>query len=281
MRGGRRLVTLVTGVVCAALLVGACTAGNSNSSPTTTPTVNLSGSHAPVTLTMWTGFEKPEIDYLGSVVTDFEHKYPWIHVKMVPGKQDTDVLTAIRGGTAPDVVMLTVPDDAVQFCSTGLYLDMGPFIRTDHIDLSSLVPAGALAYTANAVKGSPCMLPLLNDAYGLYYNTAMFRKAGIKSPPKTYSELFTDAKRLTLFNPDGSIKVAGFLPLATGDYELANYVNGIYSGAQWYDKSGNCLLASDPRFAQQLQFLKSMVDWFGLDKLNRFFASNGGENSEF
>jgi multiple sugar transport system substrate-binding protein len=138
-----------------------------------------------------------------------------------------------------------------------------------------------LAYTANAYKGSACMLPLLNDAYGLYYNTSMFQKAGIKSPPKTYSELFADAKKLTQFNSDGSIKVAGFLPLQTGYYELANYVNGIYSGANWYDASGKCLLAKDPRFAQQLQFLKSMLDWFGFDKLSRFFASNGGENTEF
>jgi multiple sugar transport system substrate-binding protein len=230
---------------------------------------------------MWTGLNKPEFDYLASVVSDFEKKYPWITVKMVPGKQDTDVLTAIRGGTAPDVSMLTVPDDAVEFCSTGGYIDLTPYINADHIDLNKLVPQGALAYTANAFKGSKCMLPLLSDAYGLYYNTAMFRKAGIKSPPKTYAQLFEDAKKLTQFNPDGSIKVAGFLPLSTGDYELANYVNGIYSGAKWYDKSGKCLLAKDPRFAQQLRFLKSMLNWFGFDKLSRFFAANGGENTEF
>src|SRR5919198_211825 len=190
----------VAGLACIVVLAAACTAGNSNTSPSSTPTVNVSGSHEPVTLTMWSGFEKPEIDYLGSVVSDFEKQYPWIHVKMVPGKQDTDVLTAIRGGTAPDVAMLTVPDDGVQFCSTGLYVDMGPYIRADHVDLSSLVPEGALAYTANAVKGKPCMLPLLDDAYGLYYNTDMFKKAGITRPPKTYSELFADAKKLTQYN---------------------------------------------------------------------------------
>ena len=278
MRGRLRVVGTLA---CLALFASACTAGCSSSSPSITSTVNPSGSHAPVTLTMWTGLNKPEFNYLGSVVSDFEKKYPWITVKMVPGKQDTDVLTAIRAGTAPDVMMLTVPDDAIEFCSTGGYIDLTPYLNADHIDLSKLVPQGALAYTASAYKGSQCMLPLLNDAYGLYYNTAMFRKAGIASPPKTYSELFADAKKLTQFNSDGSIKVAGFLPLQTGDYELANYVNGIYSGANWYDKSGKSLLAKDPRFAQQLQFLKSMLDWFGFDKLSRFFGSNGGENTEF
>jgi multiple sugar transport system substrate-binding protein len=122
---------------------------------------------------------------------------------------------------------------------------------------------------------------MLTDAYGLYYNTAMFQKAGITGPPKTYSEFFDDVKKLTQFNPDGSIKVAGFLPLAVGDYELANFVNGIYSDAHWYGSDLKSSLATDPKFAELLQFTKSMTDWFGFDKLNRFFATNGGEDTEF
>jgi len=111
----------------------------------------------------------------------------------------------------------------------------------------------------------------------------MFQKAGIASPPKTYSELFDDVKKLTQFNPDGSIKVAGFLPLASGDYELANFVNGVYSDAHWYGSDGKSTLGSDPRFAQLLQFTKSMTDWLGYQKLNRFFAKydGGKDDSEF
>ena len=30
-----------------------------------------------------------------------------------------------------------------------------------------------------------------------------------------------------------------------------------------------------------LTFIKSMTDWFGYDKLSRFFSGNGGENTEF
>ncbi len=58
-----------------------------------------------------------------------------------------------------------------------------------------------------------CTLPVLSDAYGLYYNNDMFTQQGITAPPKTLSELETDAKALTVMNPDGSIKVAGFMPL--------------------------------------------------------------------
>ena len=88
----------------------------------------------------------------------------------------------------------------------------------------------------------------------------LFQKAGIAGPPKTYSEFFEDVKKLTQFNPDGSIKVAGFLPLQSGDYELANFENGVYSNAQWYSADGKSQLGTDPRFAQVLQFVKSMAD---------------------
>src|SRR5207248_1636149 len=121
------------------------------------------------------------------------------------------------------------------------------------------------------------------DAYGLYYNTDMFQQAGIAGPPKTYSELFADAKKLTQLNADGSIKVAGFLPLSAGDYELANFLNGVYSGAHWYGSDGKSAIATDPGFATLLTFTKAMTDWFGYDKLNRFFAKEDGgqDDSEF
>jgi multiple sugar transport system substrate-binding protein len=271
---GRHAVT--AGLASLVLLVGACTAGG-GSQPTAT--VNTGGTHAPVTLTLWTFFANPEFKQITSVLDGFHQKYPWITVNAVPAKDQTAVLQSINSGTPPDVAQECCPDDSAKYCSTGAWQDLNSYIKQEKIDLASIVPPGALGYTG--YKGVQCSLPTLTDAYGLYYNTAMFQKAGITSPPKTYSELFADAKKLTTYNPDGSIKVAGFLPLASGDYELANFVNGVYSGAQWYDSNGKCQLASDPKFAQMLQFTKSMTDFFGFDKLQRWFASVGGENSEF
>ena len=65
-------------------------------------------------------------------------------------------------------------------------------------------------------NGKRCALPLLADTYGLYYNRELFEAAGITSPPKTISELAADAKKLTKFNADGSIKVARLRPVRRG-----------------------------------------------------------------
>ena len=213
------------------------------------------------------------------VVAEYDKKHSDVTVKVVGGINDDKITAAIRSGKVPDVVSSFTSANVGTYCGSGAWIDLNPYIKADGINISSVIPPPALRYTG--YQGKQCSLPALSDAYGLYYNTDMFEKAGIASPPKTYSELFADAKKLTTFNSDGSIKVAGLLPLQTGDYELANFVNGVYDGAQYYDSSGKCLLGSDPKFATLLKFLKSMTDWFGYDKLQRWFASVGGENGEF
>ncbi len=282
--GGSRAV--VAALVSLALLGAACGGGGGGGGGTSSACPAGGGGspaavagHQPVTLCIWVPFANPEFSEFKTVISAFHQKYPWITVVSVPNKNDTDVLNAIHAGAAPDVAVEGIPDNAPKYCSSDAYVDLNPDLKKDNIDVTKIVPAGALAYTS--YQGNQCMLPMLTDAYGLYYNTDMFKAAGITSPPKTYSDLFTDVKKLTQLNPDGSIKVAGFLPLATGDYELANFVNGVYSDAKWYGPDGKSTLATDPRFAQLLAFTKSMTDWLDYAKLRRFFAQNGGEDTEF
>jgi multiple sugar transport system substrate-binding protein len=281
---GRSHQVVVAALASFALLAAACGGGGGGGGSAACPgaanqTAEAVSGHEPVTLCVWVPFANPEFSEFNSVISMFEDKYPWISVVTVPNKNDTDVLNAIHAGSAPDVAVEGIPDNAPKYCSTGAYVDLTPNLEKDKIDVTKIVPAGALGYTG--YQGNQCMLPMLTDAYGLYYNTDMFEAAGITSPPKTYSELFEDVQKLTKLNSDGSIDVAGFLPLATGDYELANFVNGVYSDAQWYGQDGKSTLASDPGFEDLLSFTKSMTDWFGYDKLNRFFQQNGGENTEF
>jgi multiple sugar transport system substrate-binding protein len=108
----------------------------------------------------------------------------------------------------------------------------------------------------------------------------MFRQAGITGPPKTYSELFADAKKLTQLNPDGSIKVAGFVPLSNF-YETPQLDQGVWSDAQWYESDGSSALATDAAWTDLVSFQKEMVDYFGFDNLTKFFSELGGPNSEW
>jgi multiple sugar transport system substrate-binding protein len=204
--------------------------------------------------------------------------YPWITIKSVGGKQPTDIQRAINSNTAPDVALEPSPDDSAAYCSTGTWIDLNPYVKGDGIDLAATSPAAALRYTS--YKGVQCSLPMLSDAYGLYYNVDMLNAAGITSPPRTTSEFKADALKLTTYNPDGSIKVLGYNPLPSA-WENPALVSGPYSGAQWYDASGKSALASDPKWETFLTWQKSLVDAIGYHKLTAWYASVGGANSEF
>jgi multiple sugar transport system substrate-binding protein len=122
-------------------------------------------------------------------------------------------------------------------------------------------------------------MPALADAYGIYYNKDMFAKAGITGPPKTLAELTADAQKLTVRNPDGSIKVAGFLP-EWGFYENSPAHLAPAVGATWLTSDGKSAIGSDPAWKDLLTWQKSLVDWYGYDKLEAFRASLGDEFSD-
>ena len=99
--------------------------------------------------------------------------------------------------------------------------------------MSVFAPA-ALSYTS--YQGKQVALPVLTDAYGLYYNKTMFAKAGLTDPPKTMSELMDYAKKLTVRDANGDIKIAGFVPLDAFD-ELGPSDLAHAWGAKWFDSS--------------------------------------------
>jgi multiple sugar transport system substrate-binding protein len=106
----------------------------------------------------------------------------------------------------------------------------------------------------------------------------MLAAKGITNPPKTLDELTADAKALTVFNPDGSIKVAGFNPLF-GYYENAAAHWAPLIGAKWLTGDGKSAIGTDPAWPTFLAWQKSLVDWYGYAKLQKFTASLGDEFS--
>jgi len=266
--------TVVAMTVGLTVLATACTAGGGSGS-SAPPSKS---SHKPVTLTVWSFFTGRELKQFDGVLNGLKKTAPWISINSVGGKQPSDILRAINSGTAPDVAIEPGPDDSAKYCATGAWIDLNPYIKQDHVNLSSLSPPAALRYTS--YKGDQCSLPMLSDAYGLYYNTDMFKAAGITSPPTTFAQLEADAKKLTKKNPDGSFKVVGFDPLQSF-YESYAIDYGIYNGAQWYDSSGKSALASDPRWAQLLQWQRSFANWYGYNNLTKWFQNVGGANGEF
>jgi ABC-type glycerol-3-phosphate transport system substrate-binding protein len=102
-------------------------------------------------------------------------------------------------------------------------------------------------------KGQIYAIP--NDAgtYALFYNKALFKKAGVAKPPTTYSELLADCVKF---------KAAGIIPLAYGDrdgystdnWATYNYVSYMDPGDIAKIDKGQ-MKYSDPKLVKPLEAL--------------------------
>ncbi|MGW2149245.1 ABC transporter substrate-binding protein [Nonomuraea bangladeshensis] len=259
-------------LLCSAALT-ACTAGKEAGPSLGAPRPSGSASQAlpAATVELWHGFSTDaEVKAFEEAIARFNQKYPQITVKATKGVQDDQITQAIRGGNAPDVAASFTTDNVAQWCRSGAFQDLTPVIAQDGIDLSVL-PAVARSYTA--FEGRQCTLPLLADAYGLYYNKALMKG---HEPPRTLSELADLAKKLTVRDSDGTIKVAGFIP-SVQYYENSPSHLGPMVGAKWYNADGTSAIGSDPAWRELLTWQKELVDWYGHDKLEKFRKGLGDE----
>ncbi len=229
-------------------------------------------------LTIWVGWSAGhELKEFKKVVAEYDQKKQDVEVKVVGGINDDKILAALRAGNAPDVVSSFSSQNVGIYCPSGGWIDLAPYLKRDKIDVN-IFPAASRYYTQ--YKGKRCALPLLADSYGFYYNTTLFKKAGLTRPPKTFAELTTYAKKLTKRNANGSLKVVGYDPnplFYHGGGGISTY--GTLIGATYFDKSGKSNLSHDPGWARLLRWQKDLIDYYGYDKLVRWQTGAGDEFS--
>jgi len=265
----KRIFPALFALGTAVLLTTACTPAPKENK-IADPGTQVSG-----TVELWHFFTEREADAIDQVVKDFQTTHPNITVTIKSGQDDSKVTQAIGAGNGPDIGLSYSTDIVGKFCSSGAWVDLTPYVTRDKVDLNQL-NATTRQYTQ--FDNKRCAMPFLADAYGLYYNKDMFAKAGIAGPPKTLDELTEDAKKLTVRNADGSLKTVGFLPLYDF-YENAAAHLAPATGAKWLTDDGKSAVGTDPNWKTLLTWQKSLVDWYGYDKLTKFRAGLGDEFS--
>ncbi|MFF4038920.1 ABC transporter substrate-binding protein [Streptomyces sp. NPDC001816] len=252
-----------------ALLTTACT-GQSNSGATDDAAKDT-------TINFWHAWSAPnEVKAVKSLVAGFEKAHPNIHVNVVGNMTDDKINQALRSGgdKAPDVISSFTTNNVGKFCSSGALVDLNPFFKKSDIDPETTFPKAMNEYTQ--FDGNRCSVPLLGDAYGLYYNKTAFEKAGITAPPKTWSEFEADAKKLTVPQGDG-YKQLGFMPDYHGWESTTEHYFGQFSPT-YFDKAGKSAVAEDPAFEKGFTLQKKLVDELGgFQKLEKFRATLGDE----
>jgi multiple sugar transport system substrate-binding protein len=147
-------------------------------------------------LEFWNGFSGPDGQTMDKIVKQFnaEHKDIQVRVQVIPwGTYYDKVTLALAFGGAPDVFVLhaqRVPE----------YASHGALARVDDLVGKFGPPPAdfrARQWQAGKYQDARYALPLDCHPLGLYYNTKLFREAGIDHPPATEAEFVEDAHKLT------------------------------------------------------------------------------------
>lgn len=131
--------------------------------------------------------------YFEKMAADFHAKNPDIDVKVTVVNWDTllqTLQTDISGGTNPDLSII----------GTRWLLD---FVKDDQAEPLDTAMAGefhdrfiAPFLTPGQIGGKTYGLPIAASARALYWNKALFTKAGITDAPKTWEDVAADADKL-------------------------------------------------------------------------------------
>ncbi len=221
-----RLRRAVRAVALPALVLATCF-GAAGCSRRGAPTTQ-SATRGPVTIDFWNGFTGPDGKTMEKIVRQFQVENPDVKVRMqiIPWGTYYDKLTlSLAYGGAPELFVMHA-GRLPEFASFDTLRPLDEYFKAATPSSASSPaqpPLGArdfapVPWSASFYKGRQLALPLDVHPIGLYYNTALFRKAGIvdgagrAKPPRTWAEFLDAARRLTRdTNKDGRPDQWGFV----------------------------------------------------------------------
>jgi multiple sugar transport system substrate-binding protein len=235
------------------LIASTILAAGCQSQEAASPQATTDKSDGPTTLNVysWTVEDsmKPFFDV-------FEKKYPNIKVKYTK-MADSAPATAnalLTSGEPIDVIPQASVDDMRLRASSGMYEPLDNFLKADNLDYTKTF--GDSINDLETVNGKHYALPYSMATYGLYYNKALFDKAGVAYPTDdwTWDDLRAAALKLTSGN--GANKTYGFLPDYTGqwDFSAIEQLGSNYM----YKNNGQESNWDNPAFLNALQYYYDM-----------------------
>jgi raffinose/stachyose/melibiose transport system substrate-binding protein len=165
-----------------------------------------SKSSGPVTIEWWHIANNEPLKSIWQDAADqYMADHPNVNVKITVLENEafkTKLTTTMQAGKVPDVFQSWGGGTLAEQAQAGLVKDISENTSSWIGDLNE---AGVGLYQ---VDGKQYGVPYNLGMVGVWYNTALFEKAGIDAPPATWDEFLADVEKL---------KGAGITPLAVGE----------------------------------------------------------------
>lgn len=140
-----------------------------------------------IKIEFWTISLKPTFtDYINSLITKYEKENPSIRLEWVDIPYNVlqqKLMSSIAGGVSPDAVNLSTPMTVILAQNQAL-TDFNKYLTKEEREryFEGL-------YNATNIDGAVYALPWYVTTKITIYNSEIFKKAGLKTPPKNYDEV--------------------------------------------------------------------------------------------
>jgi multiple sugar transport system substrate-binding protein len=224
----------IAGASVLALAAAACSSSGSPSAGKT------------ITITYWSSSTQAEINYLDSHFNKTHHGIQ-VQGQYIASADDTTAkeVSALKTGTEPDVVIGQDPSALPFLAESGKIVDLkAPLAAQTNALYPGIKPA--LFY-----KGQQLGMALggVGD-YVLFYNKKDFAKAGISQPPATWTQVATDAVKLS----DPAKHHYGiYIPLGSAEWISYDWESMLWAnGGQFLNSAGTKVAFDSPAGVQAL-----------------------------
>jgi multiple sugar transport system substrate-binding protein len=236
-------------------------------------------------VTIWSSMTGAASTAVTKIVDQYNATNPAWKVKLetVPGSETevTKLMTAVRGGTGPDVYFLdrfTVAERA----AGGLLQDITDAVKqVDPNMASKYLP---FAWAEAQYKGKTYALPFDTDVRAIYYRKDILRKSGVdpdvldpKHGPVTIAQLTEIANKLNQTDAQGNYTRIGFIPYAT-EFQGWHYIFGFVFGGKFADLAANKVTPLDPGVVAAYQYFYDYAKALGPQKVRTFLSTYAGPN---
>ncbi|RYG41764.1 ABC transporter substrate-binding protein, partial [bacterium] len=240
----------------------------------------------PTKLVVWGMESNAESKDMDARIAEFERRNPGIDVSVLSmgagGMNPQKLMTAIVGGVPPDLVQqdrFTIGD----WASRGAFRSLDDLLAAEPKDDSLTVRKADYvpATWAEAVyEGKTFAIPNTTDVRYLFYNKALFRKAGLdpERPPQTWDEMIAAAKRMTVRTPSGGLEQIGLIPAFSQGWL---YLWSWQMGGEVMTPDGRKCTLDNP---QTVAALAALVGWYdelgGVNSISTFAGGFGSEEQD-
>ncbi|MCL4515680.1 MAG: ABC transporter substrate-binding protein [Firmicutes bacterium] len=229
---------------------------------------------ARTTVTFWHSWTGDEAKALEGLIAEFNKTHEDIQVQGISqggwSNHHQKLLTAVSGGTAPDVANLG-SDYLPEWAHNGALTPLDSYISKSKYDLSDFYP---ISLQMGRFGGKTYGLALNQDTYALLWNKDLFKKAGLdpEKAPKTIEELDAMVEKLTVRDKDGKIAQIGFLPdFPWGHFDLY----GPAFGGSFYDARNKKITANDAEIVRALEWEQGFYKKYDVKSISTFKSGFG------